>query len=182
MKKKIILSVFMVLICTGIIFLIKGYQQKAVVAEVMDAPKQTVQSVTKENKNTSSDVSTNKKTTTTKVESTISSSDKQVNEINFTVYDSVSNTYKTSSYVKINSGDTVSQVTIKALNGNCRATGSSGNVYFSSIMGISERSAGALSGWCFFVNGKKPGISSGSYKLQPSDKLVWKFLKDGTAE
>lgn len=181
MKKKLILSIFMILICTGIIFFIKGYQQKAVVVE-QDSSSQTAQTSTKENTNTGSNTNTTKNSAVPKADSAASGTDKKSNEVNFMVYDSVSNTYKASLYVKFNDGDTVSEVTIKALNGNCRATGSGGNMYFSKIMGISEKSAGALSGWCYFVNGKKAGISSGSYKLQSGDKLVWKFLKDGLSD
>jgi hypothetical protein len=53
------------------------------------------------------------------------------------------------------------------------------SVYFSSINGIRERSAGASSGWCYYINGKKLGIGAGDYKLNQNDKLEWKFLKDG---
>ena len=51
--------------------------------------------------------------------------------------------------------------------------------YFSSIAGLKERSQGKSSGWCYYVNGVKPGIGASDYTLRSGDKLVWKFLLDG---
>jgi hypothetical protein len=47
------------------------------------------------------------------------------------------------------------------------------------INGIKERSNGPLSGWCYYVNGTRPSVSSGRYKLKSEDKVEWKYLKDG---
>ncbi len=80
----------------------------------------------------------------------------------------------------ISDGDTVADLTMEALDGDCRATGSGDSIYFSRILGVSEKSAGPMSGWCFYVNGQKPGLSAGSYKLKAGDTVEWKFLQDGT--
>lgn len=50
--------------------------------------------------------------------------------------------------------------------------------YFNSIAGLAERKAGPVSGWCFYVNGKKPGIGVGGYNYHKGDKIEWKYLKD----
>jgi hypothetical protein len=42
------------------------------------------------------------------------------------------------------------------------------SIYFKSIKGINAK---GLSGWCYYVNGKKLSIGSGSYKLKKEDKL-----------
>ncbi|MBP1744241.1 MAG: hypothetical protein H6Q58_1219, partial [Firmicutes bacterium] len=105
---------------------------------------------------------------------------RQVSSPNFKVYDSVSGAFLASLAVDISDGDTVAEVTMSALDGDCRATGSGDSIYFSRIMGLSEKSAGPMSGWCFYVNGQKPGLSAGAYKLKAGDVVEWKFLKDGT--
>ncbi|SUY46768.1 surface/cell-adhesion protein [Clostridium putrefaciens] len=51
--------------------------------------------------------------------------------------------------------------------------------YFASMAGLEERKPEKTSGWCYYVNGVKPGIGSLSYTLKKGDKLVWKFLLDG---
>lgn len=51
--------------------------------------------------------------------------------------------------------------------------------YFSSIAGLEERKPAKTSGWCYYVNGVKPGIGASAYNLKSGDKLVWKFLLDG---
>lgn len=50
--------------------------------------------------------------------------------------------------------------------------------YFYSIAGLAERKAGPLSGWCFYVNNKKPGLGAGSYIYHKGDVVVWKYLED----
>ena len=82
-------------------------------------------------------------------------------------------------------GETAAQATKKALDGakiSYKVSGFGETIYFSSINGLRERGAGAASGWCFYVNGKKLSISSGAYKLNKDDILEWKYLKDGVAD
>jgi len=50
--------------------------------------------------------------------------------------------------------------------------------YFYSIGGLTERKAGPLSGWCFYVNGKKPGMGTGGYIYHRGDVVTWKYKKD----
>jgi len=51
--------------------------------------------------------------------------------------------------------------------------------YFASMAGLEERKPEKTSGWCYYVNGVKPGIGASAYTLKSGDKLVWKFLLDG---
>ena len=81
-------------------------------------------------------------------------------------------------------GESVAQATTKALDASKITYKTSifgDTVYFSSINGIKERSSGASSGWCYYVNGKKLSVGSGTYKLSKGDRLEWKFLKDGVS-
>ena len=39
-----------------------------------------------------------------------------------------------------------------------------------------EKSAGALSGWTYTVNGDTPNKSAGSYKLKDGDSVDWEFV------
>ncbi|WMJ80884.1 DUF4430 domain-containing protein [Clostridium sp. MB40-C1] len=76
----------------------------------------------------------------------------------------------------------VADVTIEVLNKmgiRYKAVGSGDTIYFSSIDGIKERSQGPLSGWCYYVNGSKPPVGAGSYKLKKGEKIQWIFKKDG---
>jgi hypothetical protein len=215
MKKKIILSFFMILICAGLIFLVKGFQEKAAVvpqavnptAHKSDETAKTTETADKSvsttdasgtgssNADASANSGTGVKSSTGSLDSgtntnpasgSSESSSSAVTETekkpsnNFIVYDSARGVTLTSLAVDISDGDSVADVTMKALNGDYRAAGSGDSIYFSKIMGISEKSAGALSGWCFYVNGQKPGLSAGSYKLKSGDVVEWKFLKDGT--
>jgi hypothetical protein len=60
-----------------------------------------------------------------------------------------------------------------------RATGRGETTYFTMINNIKARDVGPLSGWCYFVNGVKPGVSCGAYKLKSNDVVEWKYLEDG---
>ena len=208
MKKKIILSFFMILICAGLIFLVKGFQEKAAVvpqavnptaqksgetaetAETAKTAKTTDKSVStidasgtgSSNAAVSSDSGANTNPASGSSESSssaVTETEKKPSN-NFIVYDSARSVTLTSLSVDISDGDSAANVTMKALNGDYRASGSGDSIYFSKIMGISEKSAGAMSGWCFYVNGQKAGLSAGSYKLKSGDVVEWKFLKDGT--
>jgi hypothetical protein len=59
-----------------------------------------------------------------------------------------------------------------------RTTGRGETTYFTMINGLTARGDGALSGWCYYVNGDKPGVSCGAYKLKTGDVVEWKYLKD----
>jgi hypothetical protein len=86
------------------------------------------------------------------------------------------------SKVIIYNGETAAEATSKALDAakiTYKISIFGDKVYFSSINGIKERSAGASSGWCYYINGNKVSLGAGSYKLNKEDKLEWKFLKDG---
>jgi hypothetical protein len=50
--------------------------------------------------------------------------------------------------------------------------------YFNSIAGLTERKAGPLSGWCFYINGQKPGLGAGGYSYHKGDVVQWKYSKD----
>jgi len=219
MKKKLIPSLLMIMICAGMIFIVKGIQEKAAAvpqAAVQAAQKADAASETKDQVSDAAPASApssapagstaaaKQKTSGSTVKADASSSDSSAKEVSdgntvsaasgstaaaqtekkpsvtFAVYDTVSGTCLTSKTVDIADGDTAADVTMKALDGDYRAAGSGESIYFSKIMGIAEKSAGPLSGWCFYVNGGKPGISSGAYKVQAGDAVEWKFLKDGT--
>jgi hypothetical protein len=200
MKKKLILSFFMIMICAGLIFLVKGFQEKAAVVPqaaaetAQKAPAAAQTAATTETVDTAAsvagsgnaDVSSDSGANSNAASGSNESSSSAVTETeqkasnNFVVYDSARGVSLASLSVDISDGDSVADLTMKALNGDYRASGSGDSIYFSKIMGISEKSEGALSGWCFYVNGQKPGLSAGSYKLKSGDVVEWKFLKDGT--
>lgn len=48
--------------------------------------------------------------------------------------------------------------------------------YVKGIGGEMEKSAGALSGWTYTVNGDTPNKSAGGYKLKDGDSVDWKFV------
>jgi hypothetical protein len=219
MKRKLILSVFMIMICSGLVFLVKGFQEKAAVIpqpqtsavqnaadEAGDEAAGTMAAAAEETGSSEAAASQNSGTSE---KSTVEAADPVKDDRpasgqsagsgsaagvpaaataepqkkaspNFTVYDSVSGSFLASIAANISEGDTVAEVTMEALDGDCRATGSGDSIYFSRILKVSEKSAGPMSGWCFYVNGQKPGLSAGSYKLKAGDTVEWKFLKDGT--
>lgn len=217
MKRKLILSVFMIMICAGLVFLVKGFQEKAAVIaqpqtsavqeavdEAGDEAADTVaaaetgsnDAAVSENQGTSEERTVESADPVKDSSPASSQSDgssaaaasadpataepQKKASPNFTVYDSVSGSFLASIAADISEGDTVAEVTMEALDGDCRATGSGDSIYFSRILKVSEKSAGPMSGWCFYVNGQKPGLSAGSYKLKAGDTVEWKFLKDGT--
>ncbi len=55
-------------------------------------------------------------------------------------------------------------------------SGSKSMGYVEGINGCFEFDYGAESGWIYSVNGSKPQKSSGSYKLQKGDKVIWKYV------
>ena len=105
----------------------------------------------------------------------------EVKEANIIIRNEVTGETIASIYIEIeglNAGD----ATMKALSENgiaCRTVRSSAGIYFSSIGGVKEKSAGPLSGWCYYVNGNKPGMGASAYTLKKSDKVEWRFLENG---
>jgi hypothetical protein len=73
---------------------------------------------------------------------------------------------------------TVADITRIGVGNNYAATGRGETTYFTRLYDLKARGAGPLSGWCYYVNGVKPGISSGAYKLKSGDIVMWKYLKD----
>lgn len=76
---------------------------------------------------------------------------------------------------------TVGEITLSQLDNrgiNYSASGRGETVYFTMINSLKARGAGALSGWCYYVNGSKPGVSCGAYKLKSGDVVEWKYLED----
>lgn len=92
---------------------------------------------------------------------------------NFIVRDARNNNILASKHIEFN-GETVADITKQ--NVDCKVK--SGD-YFYEIAGLKERSDGPLSGWCYFIDGSKPGIGAGSYVPKKDDIIEWKFLKDG---
>lgn len=170
MKRKLILSGFMVLFCTGVIFLMKGVQEQAAV--IPPSAENTVEL-------SAGIPEAGPVDGTGAAAETAVSVSKPVGSSNFQVYDSVRGIYLTSLSVEFSQGDSVAAATMKALEGNFRASGSGDSIYFSRILGVAEKSAGPLSGWNYYVNGQKPSISAGAYHLKEGDVILWKFLEDG---
>ncbi|AGK98491.1 DUF4430 domain-containing protein [Clostridium pasteurianum] len=101
-------------------------------------------------------------------------------QINFFIIDNVDGSKNYSSTEKINS-KSVADVTLEVLNRqgiSKRYTSGITGVYFSSINGQSEKSAGEKSGWNYYVNGKKASVGSSNYILKDGDKIQWIFMKD----
>lgn len=211
MKRKLVLIILVLLVSTGLIFLSKGLQkQEAPIQEARanttDQQIQIDSSIDEnkeETKNTSegSNVSITTDSQDNKPESTSKTSNETqkttetvkntkpqpkavpVQVPNLTITDSISGKAILSKTAVYN-GETVAQATIKALDSakmSYKASTFGDAVYFSSINGLRERSAGPSSGWCYYINGRKLSVGAGSYKLNKDDKLEWKFLKDGVS-
>jgi len=76
---------------------------------------------------------------------------------------------------------TVGEITLSQLDNrgiNYSASGRGETVYFTMINSLKARGKGPLSGWCYYVNGSKPGVSCGAYKLKSGDVVEWKYLED----
>jgi hypothetical protein len=207
MKRKGVLIILMLLVSTALVFVSKGLQKNEVLKQetVVESKVQSSQQeenkaevkaeTLKENPKPSSENST-----TSNVESSINvKSDNTVKNNNETpkapdttkatpvqapniiITDTVSGKLILSKAIIYN-GETAAEATSKALDAakiTYKISIFGDKVYFSSINGIKERSAGASSGWCYYINGKKLSLGAGSYKLNKEDKLEWKFLKDG---
>ncbi|MEK6264260.1 MAG: DUF4430 domain-containing protein [Clostridium sp.] len=77
---------------------------------------------------------------------------------------------------------TVGEITLQELDNNginYKPSGRGKVLYFTMINDLKARDNGPLSGWCYYVNGVKPGVSCGAYKLKSGDVVEWKYLEDG---
>jgi uncharacterized protein YcfJ len=75
--------------------------------------------------------------------------------------------------VTINAGSSV----YDALRATGAALGGSSN-YVSSIGGLAEFQFGAGSGWIYTVNGVRPGVGAGAYRLQGGESIRWIYTLD----
>jgi len=152
MKKKILLIATVILISIGILSISKVVKDKY---------------LNKNNASIRKDISTN-----------IHELEKQPN---FMIKDDISG--KTILSLGLNiENRTVGEITLRELenNGiNYKQSGRGKVLYFTMINDLKARDNGPLSGWCYFVNGVKPGISCGAYKPKNGDVIEWKYLKDG---
>lgn len=102
-------------------------------------------------------------------------------EPNFIIKDDI--TGKIILSININTENkTVGELTLNELDDSgisYKTTGRGEAVYFTMINSLKARDFGPLSGWCFYVNGTKPSVSCGAYKLKSGDVVEWKYLKDG---
>lgn len=73
---------------------------------------------------------------------------------------------------------TVADITRSGVGNNYAATGRGETTYITRIYDLKARDDGPLSGWCYYVNGVKPGVSCGAYKLKSGDVVEWKYLED----
>lgn len=171
MRKKIIVSLCLVLLSTGLFFLGKGLEAFLTPSEevaILTVPLEEPASTEGE------------ETLGVLQESPIKGENKAL--VHLQILDEVHKTRLRNLSVEFKSGVSVAEVTQSALAGQYRATGFGDSLYFTSILGISEKSAGAASGWVYYVNGQKPGSSAGSCLLKEGDELVWKFLENGLEE
>lgn len=133
------------------------------------------------NKTKEKQTNTTQKETTKPAVNTINKDKEQEKKPNVIIVNAITNQVIYKGYVDIAS-KTAADVTIKALIDNkisYRAKGTGSSIYFSSIAGLKERDNGPNSGWCYFVNGKKPSVGAGGYTLKDGDILEWKYLEDG---
>ncbi|MGH4118701.1 DUF4430 domain-containing protein [Clostridium sp.] len=102
-------------------------------------------------------------------------------EPNLIIRDDISGKMILSVYVNLEN-KTVADITRSELDSkgiSYKATGRGGTTYFTMINNLKERGGGnPLSGWCYYVNGVKPGISCGAIKLKSGDVVKWKYLID----
>jgi hypothetical protein len=102
-------------------------------------------------------------------------------EPNFIIKDDISGKIILSINIRTEN-ETVGQITLRELDNNgisYKASGRGEAIYVTMINNLKVRGAGALSGWCYYVNGSKPSVSCGAYKLKSNDVVEWKYLKDG---
>jgi len=220
MKKKLMIIVVMLLVCTGMFILAQKAQSSVI--DKKNKAEAAVANKSSENKNVADNkVETDKATETPKEENkeqaTANSTESKPNnsngseagkpsskqttstqpnpapstpvvvpvtpkkDSNFAIIDEVNNKIIIEKKVDFDNV-TIDFITCKLLkeagiNYGNDDEGSSSS-YFYSIAGLTERKAGPLSGWCFYLNGKKPGMGAGSYIYHKGDVLVWKYMRD----
>lgn len=57
-------------------------------------------------------------------------------------------------------------------------SGGKSTAYIKGIGGLYEKEHGAMSGWCYMVNGEKINKGCGRYKLSAGDELRWEYCTD----
>lgn len=77
--------------------------------------------------------------------------------------------------VAFSSGDTVYNALVKAKNAKGFLLKGSSS-YISMIDGLAEFAKGSESGWVYAVNGSKPDVSCGNYKLKAGDSVKWTYV------
>ena len=220
MKKKLMIIVVMLLVCTGMFILAQKAQSSVI--DKKNKAEAAVANKSSENKNVADNkVETDKATETPKEENkeqaTANSTESKPNnsngseagkpsskqttstqpnpapstpvvvpvtpkkDSNFAIIDEVNNKIIIEKKVDFDNV-TIDFITCKLLkeagiNYGNDDEGSSSS-YFYSIAGLTERKSGPLSGWCFYLNGKKPGMGAGSYIYHKGDVLVWKYMRD----
>lgn len=175
MKRKLIVSFLVVVFCIGLTMLSKGLRQgveSILEPSLVTATDQTLLPVD----------AVPQPDAASGTSPAGSPSASSVSAKNFMVFDEVSGTTLAGLTLSFREGDTVAKVTLDALQGDCRVTGTGDSLYFSRILGLAEKSAGPTSGWCYYVNGSKPSVSAGAYLLKAGDVVSWKFLKDGVSQ
>lgn len=206
MKKKAVLIILVIFICSAIGIIANNYQNKLI-------SQSTVTSTNKDNtkindsqtneKQNSNNPSNETPVSNTAPESNVSKTTAAANGVttntttntkkiqtppvqqpaaspNFIIYNDVSKQTLYSSNESFD-GMKVADLTLKVLNReNIQKsyTTSLIGVYFSSIKGLAEKSAGEKSGWCFYVNGQKISVGSSSCTLKAGEVVTWKFLAD----
>ncbi|MBK5240120.1 DUF4430 domain-containing protein [Clostridium sp.] len=101
-----------------------------------------------------------------------------VKKPNLIIKDDISGKIILSVYVNIEN-KTVADITRNELGNNYAASGRGESTYVTRMYDLKVRGSGPLSGWCYYVNGVKPGVSCGAYTLKFGDIVEWKYLEDG---
>lgn len=110
----------------------------------------------------------------------VSAATKSNGQENFFIIDNVDKSKNYSSFVNFN-GKSVADVTLEVLNRQSiprSYTSGITGIYFSSINGQKEKSAGEKSGWNYYVNGEKGSVGASSYILKTGDKVEWEFFQN----
>jgi len=79
--------------------------------------------------------------------------------------------YCSSKAITLQGGDTVYSVLCRS-----GASVSGSGHYVKGINGKFEFDEGPTSGWTYYVNGSKPGVSCGSYSVKAGDNIKWDYV------
>jgi len=74
----------------------------------------------------------------------------------------------------LNEGDTVLDLLLRS-GVNVKYRGSGRTAYVEAINALEEKTCGSGSGWVYEVNGGRIPLSSGLYKPENGDVIVWKY-------